>query len=169
MRGRGGWEAKGLVVLFGCCIVSSAARGWRPARARPQRRILTNHQTVARTAHARAEGWLSGLRHLTRNQAYGKPYREFKSHPFRHFFIHLSHVLSLPKLLMESSTFSRRTRDSRESENRALHRQSPGWPCRSRPVNFGPPRRTSVQLAPPLHSRSRSRRTGASHRTLVKR
>ena len=30
------------------------------------------------------EGWLSGSRHLTRNQAYGKPYRGFESHPFRH-------------------------------------------------------------------------------------
>lgn len=32
----------------------------------------------------RAEGWLSGLRHLIRNQTYGQPYRGFDSHPFRH-------------------------------------------------------------------------------------
>jgi hypothetical protein len=33
----------------------------------------------------RAEGWLSGLRHLTRNQAQGQPCRGFESLPFRHF------------------------------------------------------------------------------------
>ena len=32
----------------------------------------------------RMEGWLSGLRHLTRNQACGKLHRGFKSLPFRH-------------------------------------------------------------------------------------
>lgn len=31
------------------------------------------------------EGWLSGLRHLIRNQTCGQPYRGFDSHPFRHF------------------------------------------------------------------------------------
>src|SRR5258708_30690829 len=40
-------------------------------------------------AKAEMEGMLSGLRHLTRNHAYWKPYRGFKSHPVRHDDRHL--------------------------------------------------------------------------------
>src|SRR5215218_6583613 len=31
----------------------------------------------------RAERWLSGRKHRTRNAAYGQPYRGFESHPLR--------------------------------------------------------------------------------------
>src|SRR3954453_705163 len=46
------------------------------ARARPK---------PALRRHApRAERWLSGRKHRTRNAAYGQPYRGFESHPLRH-------------------------------------------------------------------------------------
>src|SRR3954465_1007105 len=46
------------------------------ARARPK---------PAFRRHApRAERWLSGRKHRTRNAAYGQPYRGFESHPLRH-------------------------------------------------------------------------------------
>src|SRR3954465_3993562 len=82
----------------------------------------------------RAEGWLSGLRHLTRNQAYGKPYREFESHPFRQCFQN-SHVpshlaltsLRTPRSNSSSPPLSFPTVTSRSSESHSrADRQSFG-------------------------------------------
>ena len=37
---------------------------------------------------SKAERWLSGRKHRTRNAAYGQPYRGFESHPLRHNLSH---------------------------------------------------------------------------------
>ena len=97
------------------------------------------------------EGWLSGLRHLTRNQAYGKPYRGFKSLPFRQ--------VPQPRVLPRSSGD---TPEHEPGRKQVLH---PGEIGRSRvptPILTAP---AAAQVTPCANtrtelrvSRSRSRR-----------
>lgn len=42
---------------------------------------------------SKAERWLSGRKHRTRNAAYGQPYRGFESHPLRHASLLLHSVM----------------------------------------------------------------------------
>src|SRR3954464_10811502 len=79
------------------------------ARARPK---------PASGRHApRAERWLSGRKHRTRNAAYGQPYRGFESHPLRQKSIKL--------LIFKEKTRLRPKRPQAEScWARALQRSS---------------------------------------------
>ena len=69
-----------------------------------ERALRKNQGQVQALGSLRREGWLSGLRHLTRNQAYGKPYRGFKSLPFRQ----ISRTSNTRRVLRPLSTPDRR-------------------------------------------------------------